>query len=120
MKRFIQGLVFILFLQLPTISFSMNNDSLEKKQIHDPWIAYDKVLHFGVSFSIVLSTQYILENKLSIEKDDALPIGVFVSAINGLYKELWDKKVSNFFSKRDLIADAAGILVAAVIVKNNF
>ena len=120
MKKLLYYFVILFFLQLPNLGFSMQVDSLKEKEVYDPWFAYDKVLHFGVSFSIVLSTQYILENKLSIEKDDALPIGVFVSAINGLYKELWDKKVSNFFSKRDLIADAAGILVAAVIVKNNF
>ena len=120
MKRLIQGLVFILFLQFPTILFSMNNDSLEKKQIHDPWIAYDKVLHFGVSFSIVLSTQYVLENKLSIEKNNALPTGILISAANGIFKEIWDKRIGSFISKRDLIADVAGILVASVIVQKEF
>jgi len=120
MKRFIKGMVFILLLQLPTILFSMDNDSLEKKQIHDPWLAYDKVLHFGVSFSIVLSTQYILENKLSIEKNNALPIGVLFSAANGIFKEIWDKRIGSFISKRDLIADLAGIIAATVIIQKQF
>tara|TARA_Y100001970_G_C14199185_1_gene840060 strand:+ start:1655 stop:2020 length:366 start_codon:yes stop_codon:yes gene_type:complete len=120
MKRFIHNIIIILFLQFPSILLSMDNDSLEKKQIHDPWIAYDKVLHFGVSFSIVLSTQYIFENKLSIEKNNALPIGVLISAANGIFKEIWDKRIGSFISKRDLIADAAGIIVAAVIVQKQF
>tara|TARA_A100000164_G_scaffold252179_1_gene224572 strand:+ start:55 stop:411 length:357 start_codon:yes stop_codon:yes gene_type:complete len=117
MKRFIHIIILIFLLQFPSILLSANLDSLEKKNIHDPWIAYDKVLHFGVSFSIVLSTQYLLENKLSMEKSNALPFGILFSAANGIFKEIWDKKIGSFISKRDLIADSAGIIVAALIVQ---
>ncbi len=120
MKSFMHSMILILFIQFPGILLSMSNDSLMKDQIHDPWIAYDKVLHFGVSFSIVLSTQYMLENKLSIEKNKALPIGVLISAANGLIKEIWDKRIGSFISKRDLIADTAGILAAVFIVHEQF
>ena len=117
MKRFIHIIILIFLVQFPSILLSANLDSLEKKNIHDPWIAYDKVLHFGVSFSIVLSTQYLLENKLSMEKNNALPFGILFSAANGIFKEIWDKKIGSFISKRDLIADSAGIIVAALIVQ---
>ena len=36
---------------------------------HDPWFAYDKVLHFGVSCSIVLSTHYVLSEKMNIHDE---------------------------------------------------
>tara|TARA_S200000501_G_scaffold93489_1_gene86814 strand:+ start:19378 stop:19668 length:291 start_codon:yes stop_codon:yes gene_type:complete len=91
-------------------------DSLGTERIHDPWIAYDKVLHLGISFSLVLSTQYILENKLDLRKNSALPAGIVVSATNGIVKELWDKKIGSYISRRDLIADALGIFLGCLVV----
>ena len=31
-------------------------------------------------------------------------------------KEIWDKRIGSFISKRDLIADGAGIIVAIIII----
>ena len=89
------------------------------KVIHkDPWIAYDKFLHFSVSASIVLSTQYTLEQKMDYKTEDALYISVFVSSINGVFKEFWDnRQPSGFFSKRDIVANIAGIALGVCIVK---
>ena len=89
------------------------------KVIHkDPWIAYDKFLHFSVSASIVLSTQYTLEQKMDYKTEDAMYISVLVSSINGIIKEFWDNRQSNgFFSKRDIIANIAGIALGVFIIK---
>jgi len=97
-------------------ALSSTPDSLQTTPRLDPWLAYDKVLHFGISCSLVLSTQYVLENTLNVDRETALPAGVTVSAANGVVKEYWDKKTGSFFSKRDLIADAAGILVGVLII----
>ncbi len=107
---------------LPSILFGNLNiiqDSLAAEKMHDPWIAYDKVLHLGISFSLVLSTQYILENKLDVTKDSALPVGIIVSATNGIVKELWDQKIGSFISRRDLIADALGIFLGVLVITVN-
>ena len=89
------------------------------KVIHkDPWIAYDKFLHFSVSASIVLSTQYTLEQKMDYKTQDAIYLSVFVSSVNGIFKELWDnRKPNGFFSKRDIIANIAGIALGIFIIK---
>ena len=85
---------------------------------NDPWIAYDKFLHFSVSASIVLSTQYTFEQKMDYKTEDALYISVFVSSINGVFKEFWDNiQPSRFFSKRDIVANIAGIALGVCIVK---
>jgi len=109
-------LIFIWFIIIPSGLFSMP-DSTKMTPIHDdPWLAYDKVLHFGISCSLVLSTQYVLESTMDMDWKTALPAGVTVSAANGIIKEYWDKKIGSFFSKRDLIADGVGILVGVFII----
>ncbi len=89
------------------------------KVIHkDPWIAYDKFLHFSVSASIVLSTQYTLVEKLDYKNDDAIYFPMLVSGMNGMLKELWDSKQPNgFISKKDIVANIAGIIFGVFIIK---
>ena len=89
------------------------------KVIHkDPWIAYDKFLHFSVSASIVLSTQYTFEQKMNYKTQDAMNLSVFIAIVSGIFKELWDKRQPNgFFSKRDIVANIAGIAFGIFIIK---
>ena len=115
MNRSWKKIFLFIWLIIPA-ALSSTPDSLQKTPNHDPWLAYDKVLHFGISCSLVLSTQYVLENTLNIDRETALPAGITVSAANGVIKEYWDKKTGSFFSRRDLIADAAGILVGVLII----
>ena len=115
MNRNWKKIFLFIWLVIPA-ALSSTPDSLQTTPSHDPWLAYDKVLHFGISCSLVLSTQYVLENTLDIDRETALPAGVTVSAANGVVKEYWDKKMGSFFSRRDLIADAAGILVGVLII----
>ena len=115
MNRSWKKIFLFIWLVIPA-ALSSTPDSLQTTPSHDPWLSYDKVLHFGISCSLVLSTQYVLENTLDIDRETALPAGVTVSAANGVVKEYWDKKMGSFFSRRDLIADAAGILVGVLII----
>ena len=89
------------------------------KVIHKaPWIAYDKFLHFSVSASIVLSTQYTLERKMNYKTKDAMFISVLVSSVNGILKELWDNRQPNgFISKKDILANIAGVILGVFIIK---
>ena len=89
------------------------------KVIHkDPWIAYDKFLHFSASASIALSTQYIFEQKMNYKTRDAMNFSVFISIASGVFKEIWDKRKPNgFFSKRDIVANIAGIALGVFIIK---
>ena len=85
---------------------------------NDPWIAYDKFLHFSVSASIVLSTQYTLVEKLDYNNDDVIYFSILVSGINGILKEIWDSKQPNgFISKKDIVANIAGIIFGVFIIR---
>ena len=107
---------FFILLAVPATGMALTQDTVETAADQDSWLAYDKVLHFGISCSLVLSTQYVLVNKLDMNRETALPASVAVSAVNGIIKEYWDKWNGSFFSKRDLFADAAGILVGMLII----
>ncbi len=83
----------------------------------DPWIAFDKAEHVTFGFLFTLGTQYVLVNKFSARERGALPLSVGVAAAAGVGKELYDRKYgSGHFSRRDLVADAAGIALAVVVV----
>lgn len=80
----------------------------------DPWLAFDKAQHLAFSFLWTLGSQYALVNKASLSEGSALPVSVGVSATVGLAKEYYDWRIGprRFFSRRDLAADAVGILLA--------
>jgi putative lipoprotein len=88
-------------------SFNMPDD--------DPWLAFDKLQHFTFSFLITVGCQYGLVNKLSVSERRALPVSMITSATVGATKEYYDWRYgrTRTFSKRDMIANTAGILVAA-------
>ena len=112
MKKSVIILIIFLF------GFANAEQDTSKVINNDPWIAYDKFLHFSVSASIVLSTQYTLEQKMDYKTQDAIYLSVFVSSVNGIFKELWDnRKPNGFFSKRDIVANIAGIAFGIFIIK---
>ncbi len=85
-------------------------------QQEDRWWAYDKALHVSASFLITLSGQYALTSKAGWSEGDALPLSMGVSGAAGLAKELYDWQFdasSGHFCRRDLVADALGIALAA-------
>ena len=66
MKKSVIILIILLF------GFTKAEQDTSKVIHKDPWIAYDKFLHFSVSASIVLSTQYTLEQKMNYKTEDAM------------------------------------------------
>ena len=55
---------------------------------------------------------------MNYKTEDAIFISVLVSSVNGILKEFWDNRQPNgFFSKRDIIANIAGIALGVFIIK---
>ena len=95
------------------------SDSKTKAERVDNWFAIDKLQHFSYSCLISLGCQYVLVNKQSNTEEESLPISSALSFSAGLLKELNDNRGKNgFFSWKDMVANAAGIAVAAVIISN--
>ena len=95
------------------------NDSKTKAERVDKWFAIDKLQHFSYSCLISLGCQYVLVNKQNNTEEESLPISSALSFSAGLLKELKDNRGKNgFFSWKDMVANAAGIVVAAVIISN--
>jgi uncharacterized protein YfiM (DUF2279 family) len=90
---------------------------VKEEKPKDPWFAFDKVQHFTFACLISLSTQYVLVNKMAMQKNEAIIISSSVSLIAGVGKELYDRnKPKGFFSRRDLIADLLGLGFAVYII----
>lgn len=87
-------------------------------QSEDRWLAFDKVQHLTFSFLWTLGTQYVVVNKGRISEHNALPLSISSSAAAGVSKELYDLRIgpSRYFSTKDLIADAVGILLATGLI----
>ena len=95
------------------------NDSKTKAERVDKWFAIDKLQHFSYSCLISLGCQYVLVNKQNNTEEESLPISSALSFSAGLLKELKDNRGKNgFFSWKDMVANIAGITVAAVIISN--
>ena len=89
----------------------------KKSKIADKWFAIDKIQHFSYSCLIAFGCQYILVNKLHNTEKDSLPFSSALSFGAGLLKELNDLKGKNgYFSFKDIVANSAGIVVAAIII----
>ena len=84
----------------------------------DPWLAFDKVQHLTFSFLWTLGSQYALVNKVDVSEGGALPVSIASSAAVGLAKEYydWRRGPRRVFSRRDLVADADGIILATGII----
>ena len=95
------------------------SDSKTKAERVDKWFAIDKLQHFSYSCLISLGCQYVLVNKQNKTEDESLPVSSALSFSAGLLKELNDNRGKNgFFSWKDMVANFAGIAVAAVIISN--
>ena len=83
----------------------------------DNWLAIDKVQHFSYSCLISLGCQYVLVNKFNKSEINSLPLSSGLSFSAGLLKELNDNRgEKGHFSIKDMVANAAGIIVAALII----
>jgi len=122
MKKYI---VILLVLCFCIISAQDNNPidtKSEKKQKVkrvDKWFAVDKAQHFTYSCLISLGCQYVLVNKSKNTESESLPVSTALSFVSGLSKELNDSRGKNgFFSVKDMIANCAGLVVAAAIISS--
>ena len=122
MKKYI---VILLVLCFCIISAQDNNPidtKSEKKQKVkrvDKRFAVDKAQHFTYSCLISLGCQYVLVNKSKNTESESLPVSTALSFVAGLSKELNDSRGKNgFFSVKDMIANCAGLLVAAAIISS--
>jgi uncharacterized protein YfiM (DUF2279 family) len=84
----------------------------------DRWIARDKVQHVTFSFLWTLSTQYVLVTEARWSETRALPFSIASGAAIGLAKEIYDWQIgpTRYFSNKDLVADALGILLATGLI----
>ena len=99
---------------------SEKEDSIKKANRPDKWLAMDKLQHFSYSCLISLGCQYVLVNKYNNGEKDALPLSSTLSFSAGLLKELNDNTGKNgYFSMKDMVANLAGITVAAIIILND-
>ena len=99
---------------------SEKEDSIKKVNRPDKWLAIDKLQHFSYSCLISLGCQYVLVNKYNNGEKDALPLSSTLSFSAGLLKELNDNSGKNgYFSMKDMVANLAGITVAAIIILND-
>jgi len=81
----------------------------------DRSLAFDKAQHAAFAFLSVIGGQYTLVRKAGWSERRALPVSMGFGAALGLGKEFYDWRAGprRTFSRRDLAADAFGILLAA-------
>ena len=95
------------------------SEQKQKVKRVDKWFAVDKAQHFTYSCLISLGCQYVLVNKSKNRESESLPVSTALSFVAGLSKELNDSRGKNgFFSVKDMIANCAGLLVAAAIINS--
>ena len=85
----------------------------------DEWFGHDKALHFGASFLLTLSGQYVFTDKAGLSDGRALPLAAGGALAVGVLKEVSDSRRAAFplFSLRDLAADALGVAAAALVTR---
>ena len=82
----------------------------------DPWLGVDKMHHLSISAFLVGSQMYVYREHASMDDARALRLAVSTTLLLGIGKELYDgvsgKGTASF---KDLLADLAGIALAASI-----
>ena len=122
MKKYIAILLVLSFCIISAQDNSQiepKSDQKQKVKRVDKWFAVDKAQHFTYSCLISLGCQYVLVNKSKNTESESLPVSTALSFVAGLSKELNDSRGKNgFFSVKDMIANCAGLLVAAAIINS--
>lgn len=80
----------------------------------DPWIARDKLLHFGGTFTLAAGG-YSAAAGLTDQPVVRLGVGAMVGMGAGLAKEMYDRRGSGHASLRDLAWDGAGTVTGLVV-----
>ena len=88
-----------------------------RAQPEDRWFAEDKMRHLAMAFATTGFSQ-AGARAAGATPDAATAIGVAASIVASLGKEVFDRKAGGHFSVRDLVWDAAGIVLGVVMVRN--
>jgi putative lipoprotein len=83
----------------------------------DSWTGMDKARHFTASFIITGASAYWMKHEENRNAHASLAAGMGFAFSLGIAKEIGDmRKPGNFFSWKDLAADAAGVLAGSLLV----
>ncbi|MBN1893350.1 hypothetical protein JW906_02600 [bacterium] len=83
----------------------------------DSWTGMDKARHLTASFIITGAAAYWMKHKMNSDARTGLAAGMGFAFSLGIAKEVRDmRKPGNFFSWKDLAADAAGVLAGSLLV----
>jgi uncharacterized protein YfiM (DUF2279 family) len=91
-------------------------DPLPRRAARERWFAADKVRHFFMS-AFIQSVSYSALRAAHAEHGASLAGASVVTAAFGVGKEVYDRRVGNDFSVRDLVWDAAGAGAATLLLE---
>ncbi len=119
-KWFILGTLIFLWPLMVQGAQSVEPDSVKmvKAPIRiDQWWAPDKGLHLIGSMMVTVGTAKTLEQQFALSRSQSRKWAMGFSFSLGLGKELRDSRQKhNFFSWKDLMADALGIVLGRLIL----
>lgn len=106
------------FVLFASVNSNEISDSLS--QAEEKWFTRDKFHHFSYSLGITGLSYHVYHCQFNNPNPGAKYFSISLTAIAGIGKELYDKcyKKSKF-SCKDLIADAAGIIVGLFLFTKN-
>lgn len=105
-------LLFVLFLLLPTPALAQDQSQLR----NSGWLSADKPKHFAISGTTTVLVTAVVDYAGASE-NVALVTGITTSVLIGVAKEWLDHRAGRFMDPKDLVWDAAGIAVGAVLTR---
>lgn len=86
-------------------------------QLADRWFAEDKMRHLAMAFATT-SFGHAGARALGADANTATAIGAAATVVASIGKEIFDRRAGGLFSYRDLVWDAAGILLGVAMLGN--
>jgi uncharacterized protein YfiM (DUF2279 family) len=109
MRRFTPLLLLLLLLPSPARA------QTEEYGVDQTWTSRDKFYHFGVS-AVGAAASYSLARALGVKRWPAVAVSVSFMGGLGVLREVQDVNTpGKYFSKKDLLWDAAGITIGVWI-----
>ena len=88
-----------------------------KRSLHDQWFSQDKAHHFMVSAFLTGFSYYAFKQEFEQSQETATVAAVSLSFSIGIAKEIYDgASGSGTPSFKDIVADAAGVVVGILIL----
>jgi uncharacterized protein YfiM (DUF2279 family) len=86
-------------------------------QLADRWFAEDKMRHLAMAFATT-SFGHAAARVAGADAGTATALGAAATVVASIGKEVFDRRAGGIFSYRDLVWDAAGILLGVALVGN--